>query len=62
MLNNDELDVKLLVKGFAWLDTGNPDPLLETSNFIQAIEKRQGVKVTCIEETVLNKGYIEKKN
>lgn len=62
MPNNEDLDVKLLGKGFTWLDTGNPDSLLEASNFIQTIEKIQDVKVTCIEEIVLNKGYIYKKN
>ena len=44
--------------GFTWLDTGTPDSLLEASNFMQAIEKRQGLKVACIEEIALNKGYI----
>ena len=44
--------------GYTWLDTGTPDSLLEASNFIQAIEKRQGKKVACIEEIAFNKGYI----
>ena len=44
--------------GFTWLDTGTPDSLLEASNFIQTIEKRQGLKVACIEEIVFNKSYI----
>ena len=57
-LNNSELTVNLMGSGFTWLDTGTPDSLLEASNFIQAIEKRQGLKVACIEEIVLNKGYI----
>ena len=48
-------------KGFTWLDTGTPDSLLEASNFIQAIEKRQGLKVACIEQIVFNKGYINSK-
>ena len=48
-------------KGFTWLDTGTPDSLLEASNFMQAIEKRQGLKVACIEEIVFNKGYINSK-
>tara|TARA_B100001287_G_scaffold191398_1_gene161696 strand:- start:7808 stop:8683 length:876 start_codon:yes stop_codon:yes gene_type:complete len=60
-LNNDNLKVKILGTGYTWLDTGNPDSLLEASNFIQAIEKRQGLKVACIEEIVLSKGYINKK-
>tara|TARA_B100001939_G_scaffold69603_2_gene58037 strand:- start:5826 stop:6701 length:876 start_codon:yes stop_codon:yes gene_type:complete len=57
-LNNEELNVKILGSGYTWLDTGTPDSLLEASNFIQAIEKRQGLKVACIEEIVYNKGYI----
>ena len=57
-LNNKLLNVEFLGKGFTWLDTGTPDSLLEASNFIQAIEKRQGLKVACIEEIVFNYGYI----
>ena len=48
-------------KGFTWLDTGTPDSLLEASNFIQTIEKRQGLKVACIEEIAFNLGYIDAK-
>jgi glucose-1-phosphate thymidylyltransferase len=47
-----------LSSGYTWLDTGTPDSLLEASNFIQTIEKRQGKKVACIEEIAFNKGYI----
>ena len=57
-LDNNQLDVKILGSGNTWLDTGTPDSLLEASNFIQTIEKRQGKKVACIEEIVFNKGYI----
>ncbi len=60
-LKNNNLSAKILDTGYTWLDTGTPDSLLEASNFIQAIEKRQGLKVACIEEIVLNKGYISKK-
>ncbi len=60
-LKNNELNVELMGKGFTWLDTGTPDSLLEASNFMQAIEKRQGLKVSCIEEIVFNKGYINSK-
>ena len=60
-LINNELNVELMGKGFNWLDTGTPDSLLEASNFMQAIEKRQGLKVACIEEIVFNKGYINSK-
>ena len=57
-LYNQKLNVKLLGSGYTWLDTGTPDSLLEASNFIQAIEKRQGKKVACIEEIAFNMGYI----
>ena len=57
-LENNNLNVQLLGSGFTWLDTGTPDSLLEASNFIQTIEKRQGKKVACIEEIAFNKGYI----
>ena len=60
-LKNNELNVELMGKGFTWLDTGTPDSLLEASNFMQAIEKRQGLKVACIEEIVFNRGYINSK-
>ena len=55
---NKNLDVKLLGRGFTWLDTGTHDSLLEASNLIHALEKRQGLKVACIEEIVFDKGYI----
>ena len=57
-LENNNLNVQLLGSGYTWLDTGTPDSLLEASNFIQTIEKRQGKKVACIEEIAFNKGYI----
>ena len=57
-LYNQKLNVKLLGSGYTWLDTGTPDSLLEASNFIRAIEKRQGKKVACIEEIAFNMGYI----
>lgn len=54
------LKTKLMGRGYAWLDTGTLDSLLEASNFIQTIEKRQGLKVACIEEIAFEKGYISK--
>lgn len=60
-LNKNKLNVEILGNGFTWLDTGTPDSLLEASNFVQAIEKRQGLKVACIEEISFNKGYINHK-
>ncbi len=60
-LENKRLNVEIMRTGFTWLDTGTPDSLLEASNFMQAIEKRQGLKVACIEEIVFNMGYINSK-
>lgn len=57
-LNNNELILELLGSGYTWLDAGTPDSLLEASNFIQTLEKRQGKKVACIEEIAFKKGYI----
>ena len=57
-LKNNKLNVEFMGSGFTWLDTGTPDSLLEASNFMQTIEKRQGLKIACIEEIALNKGYI----
>ena len=57
-LNNNQLNIEILGSGYTWLDTGTPDSLLEASNFIQTIEKRQGKKVACIEEIAFKKGYI----
>jgi len=59
-LNEKNLNVELMNEEFVWLDTGTHDSLLEASNFIQAIEKRQGLKIACIEEIALKKGYINK--
>ncbi len=54
-----KLRVELLGRGFAWLDTGTYDSLLDAGEFIATIEKRQGLKVACIEEIAYNKGYID---
>ena len=59
-LEQGNLKVELMGRGFAWLDTGTHESLLEASNFIQTIEKRQGLKVACIEEIAYEMGYISK--
>jgi len=59
-LNEDRLQVKLLGRGMAWLDTGTHESLLDASNYIATIENRQGLKVACLEEIAYRKGYITK--
>lgn len=60
-LNEFKLHVKRLGSEFTWLDTGTHESLLEAGQFIQTIEKRQGVKVGCLEELAYVKGWISKK-
>ncbi|MFN2343579.1 MAG: glucose-1-phosphate thymidylyltransferase RfbA [Desulfonatronovibrio sp.] len=60
-LRQEKLKVELLGRGYAWLDTGTHESLLEAGNFIEVIEKRQGLKVACIEEIAYEMGYINKK-
>lgn len=55
-----ELEVELLGRGFAWLDTGTHESLLEASTYIETVEKRQSLKVACLEEIAYRKGYITK--
>jgi glucose-1-phosphate thymidylyltransferase len=57
-LKRGELRVEMLGRGLAWLDTGTHESLLEAGNFIETIEKRQGLKVACLEEVALHMGYI----
>ena len=57
-LNDGELKVQLLGRGFAWLDTGTHDSLSEASTFIEVIEKRQGLKIACLESIAYEKGWI----
>jgi glucose-1-phosphate thymidylyltransferase len=58
-LEEDRLSVELMGRGYAWLDTGTHENLLEASTFIEIIERRQGLKVACIEEIAFDKGYID---
>jgi glucose-1-phosphate thymidylyltransferase len=59
-LKRNNLKVQLLGRGFAWLDTGTHDSLMEAGQFIETIEKRQGLKVACLEEIAYNMKYINK--
>lgn len=58
-LKDEELKVELLGRGFAWLDTGTHDSLSEASTFVEVIEKRQGLKVACLEEIAFQSGWID---
>jgi glucose-1-phosphate thymidylyltransferase len=60
-LIEERLIVEVLGRGYAWLDTGTHESLLEASSFIEIVERRQGLKVACIEEIAFEKGYITKK-
>ena len=57
-LDSGKLDVQVMGRGYAWLDTGTHDSLLEASLFIQTLEKRQGLKIACPEEVAYRRGYI----
>jgi len=59
-LKKRNLKVELLGRGYAWLDTGTPDSLLDASNYIATMERRQGLKIGCIEEVAFRMGYIDK--
>jgi glucose-1-phosphate thymidylyltransferase len=58
-LDQGRLRVELLGRGFAWLDTGTHDSLLQASNFVQTIEERQGLKIACLEEIAFHSGWID---
>jgi glucose-1-phosphate thymidylyltransferase len=59
-LKKKSLRVELLGRGYAWLDTGTPDSLLDASNYIATMERRQGLKIGCIEEVAFRMGYIDR--
>ena len=59
-LDKGKISVELMGRGFAWLDTGTHESLLEASTFIETIEKRQNLKVACLEEIAYRMGYIDK--
>jgi glucose-1-phosphate thymidylyltransferase len=60
-LRRGSLRVELLGRGFAWLDTGTHESLLQASNFVQTIQERQGMKISCVEEIAYRRGYIDRK-
>ena len=59
-LDEGKLDVKLMGRGYAWLDTGTHDSMMEAASFIATIQKRQNLKVACLEEIAYRMGYISK--
>lgn len=59
-LSRGDLDVELLGRGFAWLDTGTHDSLMDAGQFVQTLEHRQGLKVACLEEIAFNNGWLSK--
>jgi glucose-1-phosphate thymidylyltransferase len=58
-LREGKLNMEVLGRGFAWLDTGSPDALVEAANFVATVERRQGLKIACLEEIAFIKGYID---
>ncbi len=61
-LSNGKLKALYLGRGFAWLDTGSHQSLLDAGDFVRTIEERQGLKIACLEEIAFNKGWIDEKN
>lgn len=61
-LNRNQLSVQVMDRGYAWLDTGTHDSLAEAGEFVKALEKRQGLKIACLEEICLEQNFISKEN
>jgi len=61
-LQNQNLNVEILGRGFAWLDTGTHDSLIEAGQFVQTVEHRQGFKIACLEEIAFNQGWLTRQN
>jgi glucose-1-phosphate thymidylyltransferase len=59
-LEEGALRCRLMSRGMAWLDTGTPDSLMDASSFVQTIEKRQGLKIACLEEVAFRMGFIDR--
>jgi glucose-1-phosphate thymidylyltransferase len=59
-LEREQLAVELMGRGFAWLDTGTPDSLMEAADFVATLERRQGFRISCPEEVAFNQGYIDR--
>jgi len=59
-LREGNLNMEVLGRGFAWLDTGSPDALVEAANFVATVERRQGLKIACLEEIAFEMGFIDK--
>lgn len=57
-LERGDLNVEVLGRGFAWLDTGTHESLLEAAQFVETVEKRQGYKIACLEEIALKNGWL----
>ena len=58
-LDRGQLNVQILHRGFAWLDTGTPGSLQQAASFIQTVQERQGLQISCLEEIAYRKGYID---